>query len=136
MWFGSETPARRDRVIANYNSLKSHLLIGVVTAKCDCPAALEQAVPGIIATVHYPAFGISEQAYKVHLCTEFFTLGVGSGFDSQGGTMLHEMAHFDVVNGVLDYCSGEADCQQKAMTDPDQAIRSGDTYQYFAESLR
>jgi peptidyl-Lys metalloendopeptidase len=131
-WFGSYTPERGETVKNNLSLLRSHMLIGVISYHCGCPAALEAR--GTIAAVHSPSNGIVETPYHVHLCEAYFNLNA-TGMDSRPGTILHEMAHFDIVNGTHDHCYGATTCSTMAASDPEKAIRNSDNYQYFAESL-
>jgi peptidyl-Lys metalloendopeptidase len=84
------------------------------------PLKLEQDFPGVIATVDAPKYGIKERPYHVYLCTNFFQLS-DTGYDSKGGTLIHEMTHFDVVNNTRDFCKGTTNCQEKAASAPDDA---------------
>lgn len=132
-WFGSWTQARGDRVRRNLANLRSHMTVANTTFHCGCPAGLEQR--GVIAAVHSPADGITEQPYHIHLCTAFFSLG-DNGADSKAGTLIHEMSHFDVVNSTRDFCYGASECSEKAVTNPDEVIRAADSYQYYVESFQ
>ncbi len=57
-----------------------------------------------------------------------------NGTDSQGGTLIHEMSHFDVVAKTDDFVYGQAGAKNLAITEPDNAVMNADNHEYFAEN--
>ena len=57
-----------------------------------------------------------------------------TGTDSKGGTLIHEMSHFDVVASTNDWVYGTAAARNLASTDPAKALDNADNHEYFAEN--
>ena len=57
-----------------------------------------------------------------------------TGTDSKGGTLIHEMSHFNAVAGTDDVVYGQSGAQNLANSDPDSAITNADSHEYFAEN--
>jgi peptidyl-Lys metalloendopeptidase len=57
-----------------------------------------------------------------------------TGTDSQGGTIIHELAHFTVVAGTGDHAYTHANAKPLAQTNPAKALANSDSLQYFAEN--
>jgi len=57
-----------------------------------------------------------------------------TGYDSTGGTIIHELAHFKVVAGTDDHEYGQTSTKKLAKNSPSKAIANSDNLQYFAES--
>ena len=71
--------------------------------------------------------------YEIHLCSAFWDAPL-TGTDSQGGTLVHEMSHFDVVAGTRGQNGvWQVDCRQLAKDNPTDAIDNADSHEYFAE---
>ena len=79
------------------------------------------------------AFVYPTKPYDIHLCNAFWTATM-TGRDSKGGTLIHEMSHFDVVAGTDDVVYGQTACRQLAQIQPENAIRNADSHEYFAEA--
>ncbi|MGA7903524.1 MAG: M35 family metallopeptidase [Terrimicrobiaceae bacterium] len=71
---------------------------------------------------------------EIYLGRLFWSRAGSSGMDSRPGVILHEMAH-DVSPLIGDHSYGVAGAEDLAAKNPDQAVRSADNYEYFAESL-
>lgn len=80
----------------------------------------------------YYAYVYPNQPYKVYLCNIFW-LAPPVNRDSQAGTLVHEVSHFDVVAATDDFVYGENLAKNLALTNPDQAINNADNHEYFAE---
>jgi peptidyl-Lys metalloendopeptidase len=78
----------------------------------------------------YYAYVYPAQAYKIYVCRAFWSAPV-TGTDSRGGTLIHEMSHFDVVAGTDDIAYGQAACKNLTAA---QAIINADTHEYYAEN--
>jgi peptidyl-Lys metalloendopeptidase len=81
----------------------------------------------------YYAYVYPGQPYKIFLCKAFWSAPL-SGTDSKGGTLVHEMSHFNVVAGTDDEAYGQRDAAALALSDPAGARGNADNYEYFAEN--
>jgi peptidyl-Lys metalloendopeptidase len=79
------------------------------------------------------AYVYPSQPYKIYVCKVFWSAPV-SGTDSKGGTLIHEMSHFDAVAATDDVVYGQSACRSLADSDPDDAVRNADSHEYFAEN--
>ena len=57
-----------------------------------------------------------------------------TGTDSKGGTLVHEMSHFNVVAGTDDNVYGQSGAKSLAISDPAAAVDNADSHEYFAEN--
>ena len=57
-----------------------------------------------------------------------------SGTDSKGGTLVHEMSHFNVVAGTDDHAYGQSAAASLAISNPAQAVDNADSHEYFGEN--
>jgi peptidyl-Lys metalloendopeptidase len=53
---------------------------------------------------------------------------------SRGGTLIHEMSHFDVVAATDDIVYGQDGARALADSNPDDAIKNADSHEYFSEN--
>ena len=81
------------------------------------------------------AYVYPNQPYTIYLGRVYWT-APASGTDSQAGTLIHEMSHFDVVAGTDDVVYGQAGAKSLAISDPAKAITNADSHEYFAENTR
>ncbi|GAB1104211.1 MAG: hypothetical protein Sw2LagTSB_21410 [Shewanella algae] len=81
----------------------------------------------------YYAYVYPTQPYKIYMCNAFWSAPV-SGTDSKGGTIVHEMSHFNVVAGTDDIVYGQSGAKSLALSNPAQAIQNADSHEYFAEN--
>ena len=79
------------------------------------------------------AYVYADSQYQVYLCGAFWN-SKSTGTDSQGGTLVHEVSHFNVVVGTNDYAYGQADAKNLAKSSPEKAIKNAESYDYFAEN--
>ncbi|KAF9463906.1 peptidyl-Lys metalloendopeptidase [Collybia nuda] len=124
-WFGVFQNTRYRAVLSNFNSLISH---GdeFTGWQYNCAPATG-CDPGDVAYVQPTVYG------KVYLCGGFWT-APATGTDSKAGTLVHEGSHFVATAGTTDIAYGQTDCKQLAISNPNQAIRNADSYEYFAEN--
>jgi len=78
------------------------------------------------------AYVYPTKPYVIYLCNLFWS-APALGTDSQAGTLIHEMSHFNVVAGTKDNVYGQAGSMQLAINNPSQAINNADSHEYFAE---
>ena len=71
--------------------------------------------------------------YEIFLCSSFWNADL-TGTDSRGGTLVHEISHFNVVAGTDDIVYGQPNCIQLAITNPLDAILNADSHEYIAEN--
>lgn len=119
-WFGAYLPSRYSTVTTHFKAISNAWDNAGVTFDCGCKKP-------------YYAYVYPNQPYNIYLCRVFWTAPL-AGTDSQGGTLIHEMSHFDVVASTDDYVYGQAGARDLADTNPDHAIMNADNHEYFAEN--
>jgi peptidyl-Lys metalloendopeptidase len=119
-WFGALDAARGARVSTNFTAIKDAFETKPVKIDCDCNEPYFAYV--------YPA-----RPYTVWVCKAFWAAKV-TGTDSRGGTLLHELSHFDVVAATDDHVYGQAGAAELARTAPERAINNADSHEYFGEN--
>jgi peptidyl-Lys metalloendopeptidase len=67
------------------------------------------------------------------VCKAFWSAPM-TGTDSKGGTLVHEMSHFNVVAGTDDWVYGQSGAASLAVSNPSQAIDNADSHEYFGEN--
>jgi len=123
-WFGTYTSSRWNTVSSTISNLSTWSSSGGVAFNCDPPRC---GGPGTFAYV-YP----TDPVHTVHLCNQFWKAPL-KGYNSQGGTIVHEMSHFSDIGGTQDYVYGAEGAEDLASTSPDKAIKNADNYEYYAE---
>jgi peptidyl-Lys metalloendopeptidase len=119
-WFGNYDAGRWSTVRSNFTNIDSALNTQPLTFDCSCKKS-------------YFAYVYPTQPYKVYLCNAFWTAPT-SGTDSKGGTIVHEMSHFNVVAGTDDIAYGQTAAKSLAISNPANAIQNADSHEYFAEN--
>jgi peptidyl-Lys metalloendopeptidase len=119
-WFGAQDPARGARVKANFTAIREAFDSKPVKIDCGCDEPYFAYV--------YPA-----QPYAIHVCRAFWSAPV-TGTDSRGGTLVHEMSHFDVVAGTDDHVYGQSGAMELARSAPERAVNNADSHEYFSEN--
>lgn len=79
------------------------------------------------------AYVYPTQPYKVYLCRAFWNAPM-TGTDSKGGTIIHELGHFNVVAGTDDHAYGQTAAKRLAKRSPKKALDNADNHEYFAEN--
>jgi peptidyl-Lys metalloendopeptidase len=120
MWFGAQDAARGAKVTANVTAIREAFENKAVKIDCDCDEPYFAYV--------YPA-----RPYTVWVCKAFWA-AAPTGTDSRGGTLLHELSHFDVVAATDDHVYGQAAAADMARSAPQRAIDNADSYEYFGEN--
>jgi len=120
MWFGAQDAARGAKVTANVTAIKDAFENKPLKIDCDCDEPYFAYV--------YPA-----RPYTVWVCKAFWA-AAPTGTDSRGGTLLHELSHFDVVAATDDHVYGQAAAADMARSAPQRAINNADSYEYFGEN--
>jgi peptidyl-Lys metalloendopeptidase len=73
------------------------------------------------------------QPYTIYVCKAFWSAPM-TGTDSKGGTLVHEMSHFNVVASTDDWVYGQSGAASLAISNPSQAIDNADSHEYFGEN--
>lgn len=118
-WFGSSTSSNFNTVKSHFTAIEDAFLNKPVTVDCGC-------------TDNYYAYVYPTQAYKIYVCNAFWSAN-NTGTDSRGGTLVHEMSHFNVVAGTDDWAYGQSACKKLAKR-ATKAIDNADSHEYFAEN--
>jgi peptidyl-Lys metalloendopeptidase len=119
-WFGVNDAARADTVKSHFTAIKDAFANKPVTVNCGC-------------TRSYYAYVYPAQPYVIYVCKAFWSAPM-TGTDSKGGTLVHEMSHFNVVAGTNDWVYGQAGASGLANSDPAKAIDNADSHEYFGEN--
>ena len=119
-WFGALDAARGAQVSTNFGAIRDAFDNKPVKIDCDCDEPYFAYV--------YPA-----RPYTVWVCKAFWAAAV-TGTDSRGGTLVHELSHFDVVAATDDVVYGQAGAAELARSAPERAIRNADSHEYFGEN--
>lgn len=131
-WFGAFDQARYQRVRAVLDGVRYKLASGhSLTAYCRIDPAPPCDDDGDIAATHINVRG-DVQAW---FCTEFFTLHPNAGFDTQAGSVVHEMSHS--IGHTVDVLGayGTQGAATLAAQQPSRAVENADNYEYFVEEL-
>jgi peptidyl-Lys metalloendopeptidase len=119
-WFGATDAARVATVKSHYVALKDAFANKPVTVDCGCKKT-------------YYAYVYPTKPYVIYVCKAFWTAPM-TGTDSKGGTLVHEMSHFNAVAGTDDWVYGQSGAASLAITDPAKAIDNADSHEYFGEN--
>ena len=119
-WFGT-IDGRRARLVRDTFAAIASSLGDTLHFRCD-------SGKGVYAYVR------SSGSREVCLGRLFWSRAGSSGIDSRPGVILHEVAH-GVSRLIGDHSYGVAGAEALAAKNPDNAVRSADNYEYFAESL-
>ena len=119
-WFGEFDNWRYGKVTSNFLKIDAALVGETITFDCSC-------------TEPYYAYVYPTQHYDIYLCNAFWSAPL-TGTDSQAGTLVHEISHFNVVTGTDDHVYGQSNCLDLADNSPNLAIENADSHEYFAEN--
>jgi len=119
-WFGLYDANNYSTVSTHFVAIESAFTTQTVAFFCDCENSSF-------------AYVFPTKPYEIHLCKAFWNAAM-TGTDSKGGTLIHEMSHFDVVANTDDVVYGQTNCRGLADTQPSNAIRNADSHEYFAEA--
>ncbi|WP_020654781.1 M35 family metallo-endopeptidase [Massilia niastensis] len=117
---GAQDGQRSAQVGASFTAIKDAFETRPLRIDCGCNAPYYAYV--------YPA-----QPYTVYVCKAFWGAPL-TGTDSRGGTLVHELSHFDVVAGTDDHVYGQSGAAELARTAPARAVDNADSYEYFGEN--
>ena len=120
-WFGSFSNAGWNTATSHFGAIQSAFTTQNLAFDCKCKK------PSTYAYVY------SNQPYKIYLCGAFWKAPL-AGTDSRGGTLIHEMSHFNVVASTNDWAYGQTAAANLALTEPAKALDNADSHEYFAEN--
>jgi peptidyl-Lys metalloendopeptidase len=120
-WFGIFSNSRYNNVNTHFDKICDALVNKIITFDCS-------------STENYYAYVYPTRPYTIYLCKLFWTATL-SGTDSQGGTILHEMSHFNIVAGTDDQVYGQTGCRNIADSHPDCIVENADSHEYFSENI-
>lgn len=119
-WFGAYSSAGWNEVKGHFVNIKDALDNKPITVDCGCKKS-------------YYAYVYPTQPYKIYVCRAFWSAPL-TGTDSKGGTIIHELSHFNIVAGTEDWAYGHTAAKQLALSDPAKARDNADSHEYFAEN--
>ena len=119
-WFGAVDSGRVATIKSHFAALKDAFATKPITVDCGCKKT-------------YYAYVYPTQPYTIYVCKAFWSAPM-TGTDSKGGTLVHEMSHFNVVAGTDDWVYGQSGAASLAVSNPSQAIDNADSHEYFGEN--
>jgi len=127
-WFGSPNSTRQATVTKHFKNIYNAL--DNKSINFDCSTCKSESDIDYDATY---AYVYPNEPYTVYLCGVFWTSN-RAGTDSQAGTLIHELSHFDVLAGTSDHVYGKTDAKNLARTNPTKATDNAENHEYFAEN--
>jgi peptidyl-Lys metalloendopeptidase len=119
-WFGVFDSGRYGTVTTHFNAISNAMQTAGITFDCS-------------SNQNVYAYVYPNRPYTIYLGKVYWT-APAVGTDSQAGTLIHEMSHFDVVAGTDDVVYGQTGARSLAISDPAKAITNADSHEYFAEN--
>jgi len=124
-WFGTCDSTRLNTVRNNLLNINSGL-----TANYPVDCAGSSCSSSTYAYV-FPA----DTAHTVYVCAVFWRVTSNNCvMDSQPGTLIHEMGHFNNVARLADVTYGQVNCRNLAASNPNSAITNADNYCFYTDS--
>jgi len=123
-WFGTYDSSRWNTIQSDFQAIYQRLSTNGFDIDCGCNQ------PGTYAYV-YP----TDPTHTIHLCPVFWDASPDPyHYNSQPGTLTHEMSHFVDVAGTDDIQYGVPGCYELAQDHPDQAVKNADSHEFLQES--
>ncbi len=119
-WFGAYNSAGWGTATTHFTAIKDAFDNKAVTVDCGCKKS-------------YYAYVYPTQPYKIYVCRAFWTAPL-TGTDSMGGTLVHEMSHFNATASTNDWAYGQSAAKSLALSDPTKALDNADSHEYFSEN--
>ncbi len=119
-WFGAYSSANWSTAKTHFASIKDAFDTKPITVDCGCKQ-------------NYYAYVYPTKPYVIYVCKVFWTAPM-TGTDSKGGTLIHEMSHFNAVAGTDDHVYGQSGAKSLAISNPLHALDNADNHEYFAEN--
>jgi len=117
-WMGAFTNARHSTVAETITNVRTN---NIVDYECDDMANVYAYV--------YP----NDPTHTIYLCSVFWGINIIGGWDTQSGTLAHELTHFSTIGATNDYAYGTTACRNLAINNPNNAVYNADSYEYFCE---
>jgi peptidyl-Lys metalloendopeptidase len=121
-WFGTTAPVARQAILVRLNrelALNARYSAANFTVhtplRANVLASVNPANPGTI-----------------YIDAAFFT-APRIGFDSRGGTLVHEMSHFTIISATKDRAYGVSNCLALARKSALDALTNADNFSYYTE---
>lgn len=122
-WFGRYSYSNWSMMKSQFKKIQNVLTKKEISFDCQCPGGSSETY----------AYVYGYQHYEIYLCDMFWRSST-TGTDSQGGTLIHELAHFQVVANTDDHAYGHSEAKSLALGNPAMALSNSDNLQYFAEN--
>jgi peptidyl-Lys metalloendopeptidase len=119
-WFGAFSSTNWSTARTQFAAIKDVFDTKTLTVDCGCNKT-------------YYAYVYPTKPYVVYVCKAFWAAPM-TGTDSKGGTLVHEISHFNAVAGTDDWAYGQTNAKSLARTDPAKALNNADNHEYFAEN--
>ena len=121
-WFGAYSSQRYATALDHFQAIDAAMdqNNGEITINCGC-------------NQNYYAYVYPTRPYEIFVCRAFWSAPL-AGTDSKGGTLVHEMSHFNVTAGTDDVVYGQSGAKSLALSDPNGALNNADSHEYFAEN--
>jgi peptidyl-Lys metalloendopeptidase len=119
-WFGAYTAARYSTAKSHFSAIKTAFDTKPVVVDCSCKQS-------------YYAYVYPTEPYKIYVCNAFWSAPM-TGTDSKGGTLVHEMSHFNATAGTDDWAYGKSAAASLATSNPTKALDNADSHEYFGEN--
>jgi len=124
-WFGACDNTRytkvRNSLSATANGLRANYPVDCAGSSCTSNT--------------YAYVFPSDTTHTIYVCAVFWRVpSRNCVLDSQPGTLIHEMAHFNNVAGLADHTYGVTNCKNLARTNPAQACNNADNYCFDTDS--
>jgi peptidyl-Lys metalloendopeptidase len=124
-WFGIYSDSNWQKIqqdFLNMTPFLQNLNFGI-----DCSTCV---LPGVYAYV-FP----TDTDHIIYLCAAFWGSPPGPyETDSQSGTVIHELSHFNDIAATADNAYGQTDCRALAISDIPSALNNADSHEYLAEA--
>lgn len=110
-------------VTKNFEAISAAFSAGKATYNCGC-------------NQNYYAYVYPTKPYTIYVCKAFWSASPDRHPDTQAGTLIHEMSHFNATAATDDWAYGTANAKSFANTDPAKATTNADNHEYFAETQK
>lgn len=119
-WFGAFATSGWNTAKSHFSAIKDAFDNKPITVDCSCKKT-------------YYAYVYPTKPYVIYVCKAFWSAPL-TGTDSKGGTLIHEMSHFNAVASTDDWAYGQTAAKSLAISNPAKALDNADSHEYFAEN--
>ena len=121
-WFGTTDEAKRNEIKNRIDKL----------IKLNGEYSVNNFKHADVTSVDVYAYVYPNDDKTIYLGDHFWN-APATGTNSKGGTMNHEMSHFDSISGTHDHVYGTDDAEDLATSDPESALENADNFEYYLE---